>query len=810
MIERYGHWVIRWRYMIVLATLVLVGLTTLGFPLRFDTDYRVFFSEENPQLLAFEALQNTYTKNDNVLLVLAPQDGQVFTPKALDAVEWLTNEAWQIPYSIRVDSITNFQHTYAQDDDLTVEDLITNAQQLSAEQINYAKTVALQEPQLLNKLISPSTHVTGINVTIQLPGLHKEQEVPEVVAFARQLVDKFQARYPHIDVYLTGMVVMNNSFPEASKQDMRTLVPAMYLVIIIALLLLLRGFSGIFATFVAMMNNSFPKAPQQDLHTPVPLMYRVYRVIIITLLLLLRGLSGTLATFLVITLSTIPALGLAGLFGIALTGPSAMAPTMILTLAVADSVHLLVTFLYEMRVHLRTKQAAIIESLRVNFQPIFLTSLTTAIGFLSMNFGDVPPFRDLGNMVAMGVMIAFILSVSFLPAILAILPIHPQRDPSGKIHAMDRLGEFVVQRRHSLLWIMAAVIVLLIAFVPRNELNDVFVEYFDESFAFRQATDFVTENLTGLYDIHYSLSAGESSGVSDPLFLQTVDDFANWYRQQPEVIHVGTITDTFKRLNKNMHGDDPAYYRLPQQRDLAAQYLLLYEMSLPYGLDLNNQINIDKSATKVSITTKTLSSNEVLALEERAQQWLKEHGLPAMQVPGASTTIMFANIGSRNIRGMLLGATLALILISLILIIALRSLKFGLISLIPNLTPTAMAFGVWGMTVGEVGMGLSVVAGLTIGIVVDDTIHYLSKYLRARREKQLSSPDAVRYAFHSVGLALWMTSVVLVAGFLILAQSHFYVNSSMGIMTAGTIALALVADFLFLPPLLMKLEENKA
>jgi len=762
MIERYAQWIIRWRYFIVLATLVLVALTFFGFPLRFDTDYRVFFSEENPQLVAFEDLQDTYTKNDNVMFVLAPKDGQVFTNKTLDTVEWLTNEAWQIPYSIRVDSITNFQYTYAEDDDLIVEDLITDAKTLSEAEMARAKTVALNEPQLANKLISQKAHVTAVNITVQLPGLQPDHEVPEIVDFVRDLADKVRAQHPHIDVYLTGMVMMNNSFPEASKSDLGTLIPAMYIVILIMLWLLLRGF------------------------------------------------SGTFSTFLVISFSIISAMGLAGLFGIALTGPSASAPTMILTLAVADSVHFLVTLRHEMRDNGREKYEAIVESLRVNFQPIFLTSLTTAIGFLSMNFGEVPPFRDLGNIVAMGVTIAFIVSVTLLPALMAILPVRPRPQTGKTIQAMDHLGEFVVRRRQALLWGMGSLIILTVAFIPRNELNDDFVKYFDENFAFRRATDFVTENLTGLYDIQYSLSAGESQGISDPVFLRTVEEFVQWYRQQPEVMHVSTITDTFKRLNKNLHGDDDAYYRLPEERELAAQYLLLYEMSLPYGLDLNNQINIDKSATRVAITTTTLSSNEVLALEERAQEWLKKKGLPGMQVPGTSTTIMFANIGFRNIRGMLFGATMALVLISIILIVALRSLKFGLISLIPNLAPTAMAFGLWGLLVGEVGLGLSVVAGLTIGIVVDDTIHYLSKYLRARREKGLSPEEAVRYAFRSVGLALWVTSLVLIAGFLILSQSHFLLNSTMGIMTAVTIALALMADFLFLPPLLMKLEEEKA
>jgi predicted RND superfamily exporter protein len=257
-----------------------------------------------------------------------------------------------------------------------------------------------------------------------------------------------------------------------------------------------------------------------------------------------------------------------------------------------------------------------------------------------------------------------------------------------------------------------------------------------------------------------------------------------------------------------MHGDDSQWYRIPEQRDLSAQYLLLYEMSLPYGLDLNNQINIDKSATRMVVTTKILSSNEVLALEERAQAWLQDNTTHIVKADGNGTTVMFAHIGKRNIVSMLGGTTVALIMISLLLMIAFRSIKTGLISMIPNLVPAAMGFGLWGLTVGEVGLGLSVVMGMTLGIVVDDTVHYLSKYLRARRELGMHSAEAVRYAFNTVGKALLITSLVLVAGFLILALSGFKLNAGMGLLTAIVIIFALAADFLFLPPLLMKLEEK--
>ena len=374
---------------------------------------------------------------------------------------------------------------------------------------------------------------------------------------------------------------------------------------------------------------------------------------------------------------------------------------------------------------------------------------------------------------------------------------------------MQGFAEFVIAQRKKLLAGMGLACLVLISFVPQNELNDNFVKYFSEKIEFRRDADFAAQNLGALYLVDYSLESGQEGGVSDPEFQQHVENFANWYREQPEVIHVNVITDTFKRLNKSMHGDDPQWYRLPNERELAAQYLLLYEMSLPYGLDLNNQINIDKSATRMTVMLYNMTTKSVLGLEDRAQQWLRDHAPLSMQNDGASPTIMFSNIGERNIRSMLIGTTIALVLISIILMIALRSIKIGLLSLIPNLIPAALAFGVWGIAVGQIGLALSIVTGMTLGIVVDDTVHFLSKYLRARREKWLDAQDAVRYAFSTVGLALVATSIVLVAGFTVLTFSAFVLNSNMAFMTAVTIIFAIIADFLLLPPLLMAIDGKE-
>lgn len=745
----------------LLLSIILVVLATVGAKnLVFKSDYRVFFSEANPQLTSFEAMQKIYSKSDNVAFILAPKNGQVFSPETLTAIHALTEQGWQIPYSTRVDSITNFQHTSAVEDDLLVEDLVLDPTTLETEQMPILKGIATNEPLLRSKLISPEGHVTVVNVTVQLPGINPVAEVPEVVEKVREIKDQFLAEHADIDVYLSGMVMMNNSFAESSKNDSTTLIPLMLGVVILSMIILMKSF------------------------------------------------SGTLATVVIILFTIMATMGLAGWTGFFLTGPSVSAPTMMLTLAVADCVHILTTFFYELRQGVEKKKA-LQESLRINFKPIFLTSATTAIGFLSMNFSDSPPFRDLGNMVAAGVMLAFVMSITLFPALLMLLPIKVVPHEEGKSGRMEKLASFVIAKRKLLLPAMSAVIVALVIYVPQNELNDDFVKYFDTSVPFRQATDFMQDNLSGMTSMEISVDTGESSGINDPAFLHALENFSNWLREQPETDHVSTLTDIIKRLNKNMHGDDPTYYILPESRELSAQYLLMYEMSLPYGLDLNNQLNVDKSSTRLIGTFKNLTSNEQIVLEERMYAWFAKNA-PQYEVHIASPSLMFAHIGQRNIQSMLLGIAFALVLISALLGIALRSFRYGVISLIPNLAPAAMGFGLWFFIDGQVGLALSVVAGMTLGIVVDDTVHFLSKYRYAREHRGKDSEAAVHYAFSSVGRALWITTLVLVAGFMVLAQSSFKINADMGLLTAITILIALVIDFLFLPPLLMKLDQLTA
>ncbi len=750
----------KYSLLVLLATIFLIIVATIGGKnLYFRGDYDIFFDGTNKQLLAFDEIQTTFAKTDNLAIVIAPEDGDIFTPQTLSLIQKITVDAWQVPYSSRVDSIANYQHTEAFDDDLLVEDLLYSEYELTPERISKVKSIALSEPVLKSALVSEKGDVTVVNITVQLPEMDKTAEVEEVVSSINAMIDRYQRAYPDVTFHKAGIIAMNHAFMTAAQDDSSTLVPTMLVVILVFLTIMLRSILSVIATLIVIIG------------------------------------------------SVMATMGISGWAGMFLSTATVNVPTLIMTLAVADCVHVIATMRQSMKNGF-TKVQSIERSIALNFVPILITSVTTAIGFLMMNMSDSPVLRDFGNLSALGVMVACLLSVTLLPALLKLLPIHVKMETSqDQKHVMDRLGDFVVSQRRALLPLSVAVIVVCASLIPLNKVNDESVEYFGQRNEFRQAADFMEERISGMTNISIAIKTNESQGIAAPDFLNTIGEFSSWLRDQPETDHVATLADVYKRLNKNMHGDDEAYYLLPQERELAAQYLLLYEMSLPYGLDLNNQINVDKSSIKMVLTVANLGSVELVDLENRIYQWFAEHA-PQYQVVASSPSLMFAHIGETNMASMLSTLPITLVLISALLIFALRSVRLGLISLMPNIAPAVIGFGLWALISGEINLGLSVVVTLTLGIVVDDAVHFLSKYQRARREGQ-TAEQAVRYAFHTVGRALWITTVVLVAGFSVLAMSSFRLNADMGQLSAIVIFIALVVDFLFLPTLLMLFDKKR-
>jgi len=747
--------VIHHRGVVLIGAILVAALIGSGASrLEFSTNYRVFFSEANPELQAFEELQNTYTKNDNFFFVVEPKEGEAFDRNTMAAVEELTEAAWQIPYTIRVDSVSNFQHTYAVEDDLIVEDLVRNAGDRNASFLDERRDIALAEPLLRNQILTPGADVTAVNVVLQYPE-KGFMEVPEAVEHARALQQDIETKYPELTIHLTGVSMLNNAFAETGMSDAGTLMPLMFL------------------------------------------------VIFVLTWLIIRSLTATLSTLLVIGLSTMVAMGVAGFFGVKLTPIAMSAPIVILTLAVADSIHILMSLKSLMREGM-AKTDALVEAVRINFLPVAITSLTTIVGFLSLNFSDSPPYWHLGNITAVGIFAAWIFSITVLPAALSLLPyrVKERHTTEWSVRAMDRLSEFVIRRYRMLLVGVGLPALALIAFIPTLDFNDQWVEYFDERIEFRVDSDEALNHF-GLYPIEFSIPANGPGGVSEPEYLANLEAFTDFLREQKHVTHVYSLSDIMKRLNRNMHADEDSYYRIPADRDLSAQYLLLYELSLPYGLDLNDRINIDKSATRVTATVAQTTSAETKQFFDDVDAWMADNMPSYMQAKPTSAAVMFTYISERNMENMVAGTILAIAAIAVIMMFALQSVRLGTLSLVPNGLPILTTFGAWALLVGEVGFSVATVASISLGIIVDDTVHWLSKYVRARDERNLSVEDSIRYAFRNVGMAIVVNTIILAAGFFVMTTSAFKMNVDLGLMTILSIVGALILDFLLLPALLL-------
>ena len=489
LLDRYIEIILRRRWVVIaLATLIMLAVTGGVRFVGVTNDYRSLFDEGNPQLAAFDALEDTYTETNTALIAIAPLEGSVFTRETLGAVEVLTEAAWRAPYSTRVDSLTNYNHSEAFGDDLAVEPLVDDAQSLSEADLQRVEEIALNATEIAGRLVARDGRVAGMAITFSLPE-DPDAAVIEITDYLNTLLDEACTAHPDIACYLTGDVVLNRAFADATKDDMEKLSPVVFLVMLVA--------------------------------TAV----------------LLRSAIGTLVTMLLVMFTVNTTMGFAGWAGTVFNPANAGVPLIVMTIAVADSIHIITAALAGVSRGL-DKTTAITESLRSNAWPVFLTSVTTAGGFLTLNASDSPPFHVLGNLVAFGVLCAFIYSMTLLPALLSVLPLRARPARPDQPGFFDRFGAFVIARRTFLLFFFSLLTVVLISGIPRNELTDNWTQYFDDRYRFRSDTDFVLENLTGMETLEYSLESGSEGGITDPDYMRAVDNFAEWFRAQAEVFHV--------------------------------------------------------------------------------------------------------------------------------------------------------------------------------------------------------------------------------------------------------------------------------
>ncbi|MCA6061832.1 MMPL family transporter [Thalassolituus sp. ST750PaO-4] len=761
---------LRYPWLVIVAAMILIiSLTTGATKLSFVSDFRVYFSADNPQLLSFEQLEKDFNKQDTLTFLLRPSSSAtVLDPLALNEIAQLTQAAWEIPYARRVDSLTNYQRIQSADDNINIDDFYRPEQASAwdiAGELEYIRT----QPDLLNRLVNKDGDLALIIVSLSLPD-GDEKATAELVAYTRELLAATELQY--LDVQLFGTAIINLALAEAVERDMEALIPASYLLIFAGIFFLTRSLAG---TFLAL-----------------------------TLTLL-----SVMATF--------GALGWAGALGLTtarLTPVVGVVPSMIMIIVIADCLHILATYQHGLRAGM-SKVPALAEAVKSNIRPVWITSITTALGLLCLNFSESPPYRDLGNLVAFAALLAAVLSLTLFIAALRVLP-QPKIQPGRTLaHPGQWLSGLLltfwqrVLQPHPRALLLGAVIVsaMLAAGVSQLKFNEQWHQYYDESFAVRQALDLQNDKLNGVNFIQYRIAAQDGGSLYRTEPMQQLQQLAEHLETFAEVGFVDSLHQPLLTLNQALHDGDKNYYRIPASDEQVAQAMLLYEMSLPFGMGLNERLTIDQTASRFTVHLFKRTSRELVAFDQALLDWAAEH-TPALSIaPGSGLDMVFAQISDRNSISLFQGTLLALVLISAVMMLVLRSVRLGLISLVPNLLPALLAYGIWGYISGHVDLGLSIVACMSLGLVVDDTVHFLAKY-RSARARGESTEAAIEYAFSTVGVAMIITSLVLAAGFALLLLSPFSPTWGMGGLMALTVIVALLADLILLPLLLMLLDRD--
>lgn len=761
MFKSIGDWLVEKRNLVTFLSILSIIFLASGLPkIGFNGDFRHMFGANNPDLLTLDKIESTYLQADNVVFLVKPADNQVFTKENLILVQELTEKLWKTPASIRVDSLTGYNKSSSADDTFTVEPLVEDAKQLTDADIQAIKEFASKDAFLKRGLVSEAENVTAMIVTFALPTdpVKRLPAVTEAVRYLEGIQADLEKQYPGIEVHVMGGPTLETSMVQVVKDDLGLLIPLTVLITFVTLGVLLRSPVAVFGTII------------------------------------------------LIIVSNVAAMGIAGWIGYSLTPTSLMAPIMIMILSIADSVHMISAYIINFRQGM-SKIKAMKYSLETGLLPMIITTVTNIIGYISMNFSSSPAFRDFGNIACIGMVVALIFTFTLLPGIVLLFPMEPSSKPIELTRLMEKWARFALTYPKRILWSTLVFVAVSCSFIPLNELNDNIIEYFDDSTPLSKAVDFADKHLSGFQYIIFSLDSKQEDGVNDPAFMKKVDQFSEWLRAQPNVVNAFSYVEIAKMLNKSMHNDDEAYKVVPESKELAAQYMLLYEMSLPAGNDLTRDLSSDRSSVRLMINLGTVANKRLLELNKQAQEWWETNAPEYDYVGGGSRSLMFANIGSIIVHEQLGGGAFTIFCITVFIILGIRSVKYGLLSLIPNVFPAAVVYGLWGYFIGEVNQAAAITFSITLGLVVDDSVHFFSKYLRAR-EYGKTPEEAVYYCFSSAGSAAFVTSCSLISGQLVLMFSSFVPNQTMAIMMSGIIGMAMVLEFLLTPTILVTIDRK--
>jgi len=728
--------------------LVALAVSGIG-KLRADFSHRSYFWDDDPHLVRFDAFERRFGNDDSVIIAVHSPSG-VFDRDSAQLLDQLTQRMWSVPEVIRVDSLSNYNWVHADGDDIKVEPLLPG--DLDEAELAHRKQIALSHEVIPEYLVGRDAQTALVYGRIK-PGIDAPPNAGAITRAVEQLVDEFK-RTDH-SFYISGQPPLTDAFDRVASADMGTLLPIAILISAVFMGLILRSFVSV-------------------------------------LLALTVSILGIASTF-----------AFGGFLGITLSNMSTVLPSVMIAVGIADSVHVLVTYYGARRAGVDRRQAARY-TLEKNFFPTFLTSFTTMIGFASFATASLKPVSGLGWMAAFGTQFTWVIMYLILGPLLVLLPLGAQQTredgPPLSERAAGAYTAFLVRHRRAVFTLMTLLTLGSGFLVAGSDINSDPLKYFSPQVPIRVANEYIQDHVGATRPLELVIDAGREEGAKEPAFLAKVDTLQHWLEQQPGVWRALSILDILKQTNRSLNGDKPDAYRLPDDRDSVGQELLLYSMNLPQGMDINDRITVKNDALRMTVLTTTPTSREVMQAIDRFEAKGRELGLD-LHVTGKYS--LYQRVNSYVVETFMDSFGQSVLSIGLLMVLALRSLRLGIIAMIPNILPIVIGGSLLRIIGQPLDFGTVLVGSVSLGIAVDDTIHVLANFQRLKHAGK-SDFAALRELFAHTAPALIITTVILVATFATFAFGSFMPNVYFGILTAFILAVALLVDMILTPVLLVK------
>jgi predicted RND superfamily exporter protein len=748
--KKYIEFLYKFRWFIAIGVpLLVLALASNLKHLEMDGSYRIWFGEESKTLKDYDSFRRTFG-NDDALIISFRDENGIFNKKALQSIDNITQKLWRMKYVARVDSITNYQYVHSnpkEPDDVIVEDFIQDIAEQNSSYFQERKEIATHDDLIVDGFISRDGTTTMISARL-VPKVNDESDKSAEIM---QMVEEILA--PEIaatgyQYYLNGGPALNQAFVKIGTSDAMTFTP---LVIIASMILLF---------------------------------------------LLFRRISGALIPIGVVVMTFMTVLAVQVLLGYKLNNFTANLPVFVVAIGIADAVHLYIIWLMYKREG-EDNKTAVLHSVQKNMLPVFLTSLTTAIGFATLTISKVVPVFTLGIATASGAVLAFIISLVWMPAVLLLLKKEVKKEVIEKEKSKKPLGygAFILRNNKKIIMITTLLFAFLGAGLFHVKVDSNTIRYFDKSVDIRKSTEFMMEHLTGPMAYEIIVDSGKKNGIKDPDFMKRVEQFCKAYQAKfPDVRHMSSLVDTVKRFNKVLDDKES----VPDNQNLIAQYLLLYSLSLPQGMEINDKMDIDEQKLRITAQVNIVDTSKDLEMINYAHAWWENTPYSAV-VNGQ--TAMFAYMQSDVTDTLIYSLSLAIVLVSIVMLLIFKRPKLLWVFILPNILPVMLVVGLMGWIGINIDIGVAIAGAIIIGVAVDDTIHFLVKYFDARKrglDLEESFDEVLRYA----GKAILFTTLILSISFSLFAFSTFTPNQNFGIVTASALIIAFVVDLLLLPALL--------